>query len=193
MTGDVRGWVGVSGVRASGKTARVLSLLHEAVYDLLSAKPPPPLSPSPTRPEGGMAAGPGQGQGPGPGPGPGQGQGQGQGAARGKAFVWVDFAGVRTPGTLFPFPALCLLFPSPCSLSAFDLTTSFFISSLLALPLFATQVGSDTEVAARITHQLALPLPPSPGRADFSTALRGYLTALPEGSVVVFDNVDRWG
>ena len=95
----MRGWVGVSGVRASGKTTRVLSLLHEAVYDLLAAKPPPPSSPSPTRPEGGMAAGPGQGQ----------------GVAKGKAYVWVDFAGVRTPRTLFSFPALRLLFPSSCS------------------------------------------------------------------------------
>ena len=69
----------------------------------------------------------------------------------------------------------------------------FLYPPRLPLPLLATQVGSDTEVAARVTHQLALPLPPSPGRADFSTALRGYLTALPEGSVVVFDNVDRWG
>ena len=99
MTGDVRGWVGVSGVRASGKTTRVLSLLHEAVYDLLSAKPPPPSSPSPTRPEGGMAAGPGQGQ----------------GAARGKAYVWVDFAGVRwtpftcyLPSRLFSLLSLCI-------------------------------------------------------------------------------------
>jgi len=171
----VRGWVGVSGVRSSGKTTRVLSLLHDAVYDLLSAKPPPPPSPSPspTRPGDGVAAGLG------PGPGPGQ------GAARGRAYVWVDFAGVR--GT--PLPAVCLLVPFSCSLCiVFPHDLVFFI-----LPLLATQVGSDTEVAARITHQLALPLPPSPGRADFSTALRGYLTALPEGSVVVFDNIDRWG